>query len=146
MERFVKNKDLILRKIEKISKKEEFLIAELKDGKQHCYLIEPFLDNIDAAFAKLKDYEFCSLVVYNTKENFDVLIKNWDIIAKFKRQFSIYFINPFSKTEKRWSIYPMTHNMVTEKSGLKPGLITLFSNVEAVTKEEIEKILKENNQ
>ena len=82
------------------------------------------------------------MVTYNTKEAFDAVIKNWEKLAKFKRHFSIYFVNPFSRTEKRWTIYPMTHDMVTEKAGLKPGLASLFLTVDAITKEEVEKILK----
>lgn len=142
--RFVRNKDLIVRKIEEISKKEELIIAKLKEGKEHAYLVEPFLDNIDSALGKLKKYEHSSLIVYNTNGNFEIVLKNWEKLAKFSRHFSIHFVNPFSKTEKRWAIYPMTHDLVTEKAGLKQGLTALFMTVEATTKEEIERVIKEN--
>lgn len=144
MERFVKNKDLISKKIEQISRKEELVIAKLKQCREHVYLIEPFLENIDSALAKLRGYDLCSLVVYNTKENLDTVIKNWDKLAVFKRHFSIVFVNPFSKTEKRWIVYPMTHDMLTDKAGLKPGLMALFSNVEVISMQGIEKILTNN--
>lgn len=143
--RFVKNKDLIFRKIESIGKSGELVIAKLKDGKEHAYLVEPFLGDIDAALAKLKGYEISTMAVYNTKENFDSFMKSWDKFARFSRQFSIHFINPFSKTEKRWTLFPMTHDMVTEKAGLKPGLLALFANVEATTKEEVEKVIKSDS-
>jgi len=144
MERFIKNKDLFLKKIEQISRKEEMMIAKLKDGKEQAYLIESFLDSskIDGILARLKDYELCSLVMYNTKENVDLIAKNWEKIANFKRHFSIHFINPFSRTEKRWSIYPTTHDLVTDKSNIRNSLFILFGSVESTTKEEIEKIVK----
>ena len=143
----MKNKDLILKNIIEIGQKEELVIAKLKDGKEHAYLIEPFLDesNLNAALEKIKGYEYCSLVSYNTEKAFEAVIKNWDKLAKFKRHFSIYLVNPFSKTEKRWTIYPMTHDLITDKAGLKSGLVALFITVEPITKEEIENILKENN-
>lgn len=142
--RFVKNKDLIVKNIQEISQKEELVIAKLKDGKEHKYLIEPFLDNtnLDSALDKIKNSEHCSLVVYNTKEAFDTVIKNWEKLAKFKRHFNIYFVNPFSKTEKRWSLYPMTHDLITDDAWLKPGLLSIFATVDVTTKEEIEKVLK----
>lgn len=140
----MKNKDLIVKNIAEIGQKEELVIAKLKDGKEHAYLVEPFLDDssLSSAIDRLKGYDYCSLVVYNTKEAFDAMIKNWEKLAKFKRHFSIYFINPFSKTEKRWTLYPMTHDLVTEEAGLKPGLLSLFATVDETTKGEIEKVLK----
>jgi len=144
--RFVKNKDLIVKNILEISQKEEIVIAKLKDGKEHIYLIEPFLDNSNliSSLDRLKGHDNCSLAVYNTKEAFDAVIKSWEKLAKFKRHFSIYFINPFSKTEKRWTLYPMTHDLVTEGAGLKAGLLSLFSTVDSTTKEEIERVLKDD--
>lgn len=148
MARFVRNKDLIVRKIAELSKTEEMLIAKLRDGNEHAYLIEPFLDGIAIKdiLAKLKGHEYCSLVVYNTRENFDVVVKEWDALSDVKRHFSIHFVNPFSKTEKKWAVYPATHNIITEKSHLKNSLQALFANVDATTKEEIEKIIKNSGQ
>ncbi|MCX8146893.1 MAG: hypothetical protein N3D84_00285 [Candidatus Woesearchaeota archaeon] len=82
------------------------------------------------------------LVVYNTKENIDFLINNWELFSKFNNNFSIFFVNPFSKTEKRWAIYPMTHDIIAERKNLRQSINVLASNVEIITKEEIERIIK----
>jgi len=121
------------------------IIANLVDGGKQAYLVEPFIDDkeLSKAMDRLKPYEMCSLVVYNTKANLDSVLKHWDKIAGFKKNFSINFINPFSKSEKRWVVYPMTHELVVEKSKIGPSLKILFSNVDPVSKEEIEKILKD---
>ncbi len=141
MERFVKNKDLILRRYESVKADGEFIKAKLKDGKEQVFFVEPFIDDIGKSLEKIKSYELCGLVVYNTKENFDVLVDNWDKIVGFKRHFSMYFVNPFSKTEKSWTIYPATHSLIVDKSGLKASLKTLFSKVDETAKEELSKLL-----
>lgn len=147
MIRFIKNKDLILKRIIDVNRKkeEDIIIADLVDGRKHAYIVEPFLENKDikSLTEKLKPYEICSLVVYNTKANLDIVTKSWDHLAKFKKNFSINFINPFSKSEKRWAVYPSTHDFVTERSKVSQSLKILFSNVDSASKEEIENILKE---
>jgi len=140
--RYLVNKDLIQRKIETMDDSEEdTIIVHLHEGKKHPHLIVPFMVDIDAALARLKDHELCSLVVYNSRQNLDAVIKSWDKLIKFKRHFSIYFVNPFSKLDKRWVIFPYTHNLITDRAGLKPGLETLFAAVEPITKEEVERII-----
>ena len=147
MVRFIRNKDLILRRIIDVDRKkeEDIIIANLVDGNKQAYVVEPFIDDKDLnkIMDRLKQYEICSLVVYNTKANLDSVSKHWDKIANFKKNFSINFINPFSKSEKRWVVYPMTHELVVEKSKIGPSLKILFSNVDSISREEIEKILKE---
>jgi len=143
--RFEKNKDLILKRMIDIghNKEEDLVIANLEKGGKQAYLIDPFLDEkqISTIFERLKGYENCSLVVYNTKDNFDVIVDNWEKFVGFKRNFSISFINPFSRTDKRWVVYPATHSLVTDDSKTKQSLKILFSNVEATTKEDVERIV-----
>ncbi|MFO8015978.1 MAG: hypothetical protein R6U32_02650 [Candidatus Woesearchaeota archaeon] len=140
MEKFLKNKDLILKKIEHIEKGEDLMIARLRDGKEHAYLVEPFLTDVKGALERLKKYDVCSIVVFNTKENFDTVVKNWDELAGFKRHFSIHFVNPFSNEGKRWTVYPMTHSMISGRKGLKQGLESIASNVERAERKELERM------
>jgi len=135
------NKDLILKKIDNVKQEEDLLLIDYKGGRKQVVLIHPFIDSIDS-IEKLKDHDDCSLILYNTNANLKVLINDWEKFISFKRQFNIQFINPFSQLEKRWAIFPYTHNMVTEKAGLEFGLKALFNNVEPITKEKLEKVLK----
>lgn len=140
--RYLVNKDLIQRKIEAIDDSgEDALLLNLRDGKKHLYIIIPFIEDMDAALQRLKDHELCTLVVYNGRQNLDLVIKHWEKLVKFKRHFSVYFVNPFSKLDKRWVIFPWTHQLITDKAGLKPGLEALFITVDPITKEEVEKII-----
>ncbi len=147
MLRFLKNKDLLLRRTTDITHQTEegMIIASMKDGTKHAYLLIPFMENSDVSTAlkTLSPYEACSLVLYNTRKNFDVMLSNWKKLAGFRRNFSLNFINPFSRTEKRWVVYPSTHELVTDKPKLRQSLKVLFSKVEPLTEDELEKILKE---
>ena len=139
----IKNKDLFAKQIEKIEKKDLNILVIYKTKKQ-LFLIKPFISDMKNTISEInKAEDFIALVTFNTKENFDIIFKNWSSLNK-NPKFSIYFINPFSKFEKKWIIYPHTHERITEKTAIKKGLLALFNTVEVTTEEEIKNILKEN--
>ena len=137
--RFIKNKDLVLKRIVDIKETDEGILVTEKE-KKVLMIVEKDLSNFKKSLEKLKEYDFCSLVVYNTKDNFDILIKNWDELSSFKRHFSIYFVNPFSTLEKRWVIFPYTHNMLTEKENLKLSLKSIAELVDQIDDKKLEKL------
>lgn len=130
---YIKNKDLILNKLITIDIKEDRLEVKYKD-KEQVFLIKPEIKDID----KFSE-QFTALVTLNTKENLEIIIKNWDKLKKYPK-LSIYFVNPFSALDKVWIIFPRTHNLITEKSTLKSGLNSLSQNVDVFTKEDFKKI------
>ena len=77
--------------------------------------------------------DYSSLVVLNNKENLKKVIEDWSKLTKDPK-FRIFFVNPC--VNKRWIIYPYTHNRITEKSALKPGLNALFESVESINEKE----------
>jgi hypothetical protein len=137
---FLKNKDIIKREIQNIEKQEGKIIITYTTKKQIC-LIVPFIENFGFILKEIsnKEYYF-SLIVFNTQENFDIIVSNWNKLTD-KPKLSIYFVNPFSKTDKKWIIFPCTHNLISDKSALKVGLLSLFNTVEVLTEEEVRKIL-----
>lgn len=132
---FIKNRDIITRTIEDIKTEDEKITV------QHTNKIQEF--NILPFIKKLPKItvtdEFICLVTYNTKENFDSIINNWNELIK-NPKLSVYFVNPMSKLEKKWIIFPHTHNSISDKASLKPGLLSLFNTVDVLTEEEIKKI------
>lgn len=128
---YLKNKDLFTRNIEKIEGKKDGwdLIIKTKTGDKYC-LIQPVIENINEIIKKLDD-SFVKLVVFNKKANLNIIIENWSKIIDFPK-FSIMFVNPNSELEKKWVIFPYTHNKITEKVSLKRGLKTLFQTVESM--------------
>ena len=134
---FVKNKDVIARKIENIEKnKDGFdLYVKFKD-KEQFFIISPSINNLDLIIPKLKsDSHFC-IVTLNSSENLDSLIKNWRRLIEFKF-LSVVFVNPFSQLDKKWIIYPHTHHKICDESSLKTGLKSIFEMVEPIDEKEL---------
>ena len=127
---YLKNKDLLLKKIELIDKdKKGFDVYVKFKDKERFFIVKPVIDDVDGILSKFNAEGHFGLVVLNTSGNFDVLIKNWGRFVKFKR-LCIYFVNPFSKLDKKWVIYPYTHNNICEKDALEKGLKSMFEMVE----------------
>ncbi len=134
----IKNKDIILKKLVSIESKDSYLIATYKHKKQTFY-IRPFLSNIDDILKETNNTDHFSIVVFNTKENFEFILKMWDKLANITF-LSVYFVNPYAKDDKAWIIFPHTHSMVSDEASLKTGLKTMFEQVEPVDKANVEKM------
>lgn len=135
--RYLKHKDLIFKKILNIEIVEEKILLTLKD-KEQVFIIS---SNID--FLELKNLESInnpSLVLLNSNQNFNWLIKNWSKLIGY-RNLSFYFINPFSEPDNKWIIYPYTHHQITEKESLEIGLKSMFELVKPISNEEILKLI-----
>jgi len=130
-EHYVRNKDLLTRNIQSITKNEAgwTLSVIRKDATQH-FLVVPHLEDINVLLAKMQPDLNACLVVLNTRKNLDVVIQAWPELIKYPR-LSIIFANPESSTDKRWIIFPHTHEKITERKALKTGLESLFLTVEA---------------
>jgi len=134
---YIKNKDIVSKKIEKIeNEKEGFdLYVKYKDREQY-FIIELNIKNIDLITQMINDNSYFSIVTLNSKENFDAMIKNWSKLVCFK-SLSIIFINPFSQLEKKWIIFPYTHNKICDESSLETGLKSMFEMVEPTEEQQI---------
>ncbi len=134
---FLKNKDLIFKRIELIEggKNGFDFFIKYKD-KEQFFVVKPIIDDIKSLLSKFDESGHFGLVVANTKGNFDVLVKNWDVLAKYKN-LGIYFVNPFSKLDKKWIVYPCTHNNICERGALEKGLNAMFEMVEPLTESSV---------
>jgi len=131
--RFFKNKDLVFRKMDSLEENDDSFQIKYKDGRIQRYDIHPVLTKE----VKVGDD---SIVCLNSKENFSFFKENWQSFIQHKN-LSVYFLNPFSRMDKKWVIFPYMHNRITE-GDTKHGLDVLFSNVNEISYEEIKKILK----
>ena len=134
---YLKNKDLYLKRIEIIEKnKKGFdIYVKFKDREQF-FVVVPVIDDINNVFSKFDSEKYFGLIVLNTKSNFDILVNNWEGFVKFKH-LCVYFVNPSSKLDKKWIIYPHTHNNVCEKDALEKGLNSMFGMVEELSESKI---------
>lgn len=139
--RYLKNRDLVFRKIAKLTEEDDRVITEMKDGKKTVYLVDPFPEDIvkSADFNPGEGAAMKGLVIYHTKENFDNIVKSWDTLAGITG-LTIFSLNPYSTLDKKWIINPRTHALVSDADSLKEGLKAMFETVEPITREKIEKI------
>jgi len=143
---FVKNKDIVSKKIEYIENgKDGFdLYVKYKDRAQY-FIITPKIIDADDIIRKINNFAqskiiYFSIVTLNSKENFDVIVKNWNKLINFKF-LSIIFVNPFSGLDKKWIIFPHTHHKICDEASLENGLKSMFDAVEPIEEKQlVEKI------
>jgi hypothetical protein len=125
---YVKSKDLLTRQITAIRQNEQNVDVVIEGTlKNQFVIIQPALGDL-GKLAQLKD-KHVVLVTVNTRENVDFLITHWDELARYPH-LSIYFVNPHSSLDKRWVIFPATHDRITERKALRKGLESLYATVE----------------
>ncbi len=120
---FLKSRDAVQKSITGIENLNGDFIVHKAAG-DILFLVRPEILNVDEIVQQAAGSS--GLVVLNTKKNLDLVIANWDKLAKLKG-LCIYFVNP--KSNEKWLIYPFTHDQITEKPALRRGLESLFSMV-----------------
>ncbi len=140
VEHFVKNKDVFLKSIKSVERKDYGLCVKHKD-KEKMFFVVPFVSDFNSILNKLKKIKgdkWISLVVVNNVNNFKLIVKNWKKLVDLGSKFSIYFVNPFSLLDKKWIIFPHTHHMVADKDSFEKGLKSMFVMVDSVDEKEFE--------
>ena len=139
--RYVKNKDLMMKKIISTNDTEHGFIVVKKDSEQQFFII-PSLKDLSSLTKEIKEYKHNkSVACFHTKENFDILIKQWSEYVELSRNFTIYFVNPFSKSDRVLSLSPYTHQLIADDESLVTGLKTMSETVEFTTEDEVKKII-----
>ncbi|MEA2037695.1 MAG: hypothetical protein U9O94_09365 [Nanoarchaeota archaeon] len=143
---YLKGKDAFLKNIETIEenkggfdlyvKFKESLKSEISNSyepsirkKEQSFVVKPIIEDVDEVLSRFNGEGRFGLVVFNTHGNFNVLLNKWNDFIKFKR-LCIYFVNPASKLDKKWTIFPYTHNNICDSNSLERGLQTMFETVE----------------
>jgi hypothetical protein len=126
---YIKNGDILVRQIEKIEENKDGwdIVVTTKSGMKF-YLIVPKIEGFEGLLKKIGDKRI-TVVVFNTKPNLEVIMENWSKIKDYPN-LCIMFVNPNSELDKKWLVFPHTHERVTEKASLKKGLKALFQTVE----------------
>lgn len=137
---YVKHRDIIAKNITKIDdSKDDVILVKFKDKKEKIYVIVPNLKSLKDMIKLLEKNADIVLLCFNKKDNLSLIINGWDKLCKYPK-LCIYFVNPFSNLDKKWIIYPKTHNMVTELEVLDTGLWSLFSGVEEFNEKMIDEM------
>ena len=137
--RFLKNRDAIKGEIVNIEKgKDGFdFIINYKD-KINYYIIVPILDT--DILNKIKDDNHYGIFTLNNMGNIGFVVSNWEKLTSFKF-LNIHFVNPFSNSDKVWTISPYIHEKVCDKLSLESGLKSMAEMVGTISVEELNKRL-----
>lgn len=134
---FIKNKDLISKKIEKIENgKDGFDIYVKYRDREQYFIIAPSIADIDLIIERLNNNFYFSIVTLNSRGNFEIILKNWNKLVNFKF-LNIIFVNPFSELDKRWVVFPHTHHKICDESSLENGLRAMFEMVEPIEEQQL---------
>lgn len=139
LERYFQNRKIMDRTIGEIEKGKDEIIVLKKDGSKKIYSVIPVLSNVPTLDPFISSER--SIVTLNTKENFSFVVSEWKRFQDV-RHFSIMFVNPFSRLDKKWVVFPSTHHMISEGKGIRKGLQSLYENVEPISIKEFETIVK----
>ena len=134
---FIKNKDIVAKKIEKIENgKDGFdLYVKRKDREQY-FIITAKIADMDSILRKINSIGNFSIVTLNSSENFEALLKNWGRLISFKF-LNIIFANPFSAADKKWAVFPHTHHKICDESSLETGLKAMFDSVDTIDEQQL---------
>lgn len=131
---FLKNKDLIFKKIKEIEDHEGApgFTVHYKDRTQKAFCVA-HLD--EGALKKIKD-EQIGLFVFHTKSSFKFMMDNWKEFTKFPH-LTIYFVNPYLHVENKWILQPHNHDKIADSASFKTGMNSMFAMVEPVREEDL---------
>lgn len=124
---YIKHKDILKKSIVEL-KANHVIHVKTKDREQ-VYVVIPDVESFQEAIDYAEKDTWVVVVCYNTRKNLEALIKNWQTLAKYAK-LSTIFANPDSHLDKKWLLYPSTHNKICDPKNLKAGLESLFAMVE----------------
>jgi hypothetical protein len=133
--RYLENKDSIRREIVNIekSKDDSDFAIKYKDKVKYC-LIAPILDN--GIFSNIKSENHYGIFTLNNPINIRFVVSNWKKLVDFKF-LNIYFVNPFSSSDKVWIVSPYIHEKVCDNASLELGLRAMAEMIEIIGLEEL---------
>jgi hypothetical protein len=131
-ENYFKSRDAFQKSIQSIEQLPNGIMITYKDKKEKI-IVSLTLSEINEP--ELQDA--AALITINSSDNVDFLAENWKKFLKYPH-LKVYFINPFSLTEKKWVISPHVHDKICDSVALKQGLLSMFGTCEPLTKELLE--------
>ena len=124
---YIKHKDILKKSIVEL-KTNHVIHVKTKDREQ-VYVVMPSIEGFQEAIEYAEKDLWVVIVCHNSRKNLDLLIKNWQALIKYKK-LSTIFVNPQSKMDKKWLLYPSTHNSICDPENLKTGLEAMFAMVD----------------
>ena len=93
---------------------------------------------VNDVFDILKNKGYFGIITLNNIANIRFATGNWKKLIDFKF-LKLYFINPFSSSDKVWIICPYVHDKICDKASLELGLKSMAEMVNTIGIEELSK-------
>jgi len=119
---FVKNKDLLQKKLVSYEEKDNIIAFHFKNVDKEYLLVENLNESV---LSFVKHPGFKNVVCSAKKENLKFLIDNWTELKKIEN-FNFIFVNV--RNNVCWIINPFVHNKICDDSSLILGLKSMYSN------------------
>lgn len=119
---YLKNKDLLARRMLNIHDLPESLEVEYKDKTQKVFFKTDFKISI---FDELNENEANLLVCKASRQNLNFLINNWNKLSLFN-DLIILFVDV--SNHSKWLINPRVHSKICDEDSLEMGLKSMFDN------------------
>lgn len=132
--KYFKNRDLNERKVAEIVDQEDGMKIKYKDSSSADIFCNISLEALRKDLAKHTEKSFG--VVLNSSENIDYLQAQWGYFEGVAG-LCIFFINPFSSKDTKWSMFPHTHSMISEKSAISKGIKVIASSVDKIDEKKL---------
>ena len=132
--RFLQNKDSIRKEIINIEKTQQNAFTIHYKEKVKYFFIASILNN--DIFNNLKVDGFTGIFALNNPSNIRFIVTEWKKLIGLKF-LNIFFINPFSSTDKVWVINPYIHDRIFDISSLELGLKSMAEMVTPLGIEEL---------
>ena len=129
---YIKNRDILLRRISKIEDKGEYFLITHADESHVVVVVKEIISDFVAILDRLRELEKLhtatklTLVVYNTEDNMSHVIRHWNELIALST-LTIIFVN--TATNEKWSVSPYVHHKIADPETLEQGLKALFESV-----------------
>ena len=138
--RFLENKDAIKGEIDNIERNKngfDFII-NYKD-KTKYFIVSLTLEG--DIINRIKNDSYYGIFTLNNSINIRFIVSNWKQLVEF-RFLNIYFVNPFSDSDKVWVICPYIHDKICDRTSLESGLKSMAEMVNPIGLEELNNKIK----
>lgn len=129
---FLKNRDVVQRRISKLEEFDDHILITNKDSTSVVVIIKEtvrdmrkVLDNL-LALQKRHRADRLILVLFNQKQNLEMVLKEWKQLAAIPG-LSIIFANP--RNNSKWILSPHIHNKIADPKSLRQGLVSMLQEV-----------------
>lgn len=113
--KYFQHKDIFKQEIDSISQETNKLVMYKKNGSEEIVTTEQTTNKEKTTWVLLE----------NTREKLEEILKNWEIISK-QQNTRLIFVD--LDQNKFWLLHPYTHAKIADEKKLKEGLIALQDN------------------